>query len=174
MGSGRQLRTDDLIAEEARERETARDAGGEPVPAVSDEDMREAGFGTQSAGAVPEYADEERDGAQGAASRADEPREEAAAGAEEPQDGPLLDGGESQRFTGRWEAIQIGFVDEPRRSVEEADALVAELMQQLAGTFAAERRSLEGQWDRGDGVSTEELRMALRRYRSFFSRLLAA
>ena len=65
-------------------------------------------------------------------------------------------------------------MDEPRRSVELADALVADLMQRLAAEFAEERERLEAQWDRGDEVSTEELRVALTRYRSFFDRLLAA
>jgi hypothetical protein len=68
----------------------------------------------------------------------------------------------------------MGFVDEPRRAVEQADALVADLMQRLASVFSDERKSLEGQWDRGDDVSTEDLRVALQRYRSFFDRLLSA
>ena len=70
--------------------------------------------------------------------------------------------------------IQAGFVDEPRNSVARADALVADLMQQLAAGFAEERERLEAQWDRGTDVSTEDLRVALTRYRSFFERLLSA
>ena len=66
------------------------------------------------------------------------------------------------------------FVDEPRQAVEEADALVADLMTRLAQSFSEERKGLEGQWDRGDDVSTEDLRVALQRYRTFFDRLLAA
>ncbi len=73
----------------------------------------------------------------------------------------------------RWSAIQTGFVDEPRRAVEEADTLVAELMKRLAEGFAEERRQLESQWERSDKVSTEDLRLAMRRYRSFFERLLS-
>ena len=73
----------------------------------------------------------------------------------------------------RWGAIQTGFVDEPRRAVEEADALVSQLVKRLTDTFAEERRQLEGQWDRSAGVSTEDLRLAMRRYRSFFERLLS-
>jgi hypothetical protein len=65
-------------------------------------------------------------------------------------------------------------VDEPRDAVAEADALVADLMQRLAAGFSHERERLEGQWDRGDDVSTEDLRVALTRYRSFFDRLLSA
>jgi hypothetical protein len=88
-------------------------------------------------------------------------------------DAPLVEGGDEEGFRHRWEGIQAGFVDEPRAAVEQADALVAELMQRLAETFSNERKSLEGQWDRGEDVSTEDLRVALTRYRSFFDRLLA-
>src|SRR5437868_5540195 len=79
---------------------------------------------------------------------------------------------EAKDFRTRWTDIQTGFVDEPRRSVEQADALVAEVIKRLANGFAEERSKLEGQWGRGDDVSTEDLRVALRRYRSFFDRLL--
>ena len=75
---------------------------------------------------------------------------------------------------GRWSNVQSEFVDEPRRAVEEADELVATVMQRLADGFASERSNLEKQWDKGDNVSTEDLRLALQRYRSFFDRLLAA
>jgi hypothetical protein len=73
----------------------------------------------------------------------------------------------------RWTEVQTGFVDEPRKAVEQADALVAEVMKRLADSFATERQALEQQWSRGDDVSTEELRISLRRYRSFFDRLLS-
>jgi hypothetical protein len=86
---------------------------------------------------------------------------------------PLLEEDATVEVRSRWEKIQGGFVDEPRRAVEEADTLVAELMQQIADSFAKERKGLEGQWDRGDEVSTEDLRIALQRYRSFFDRLLS-
>lgn len=80
---------------------------------------------------------------------------------------------EAKNLRGQWDSIQVGFVDEPRQAVERADALVAGAMKRLAEMFAAERERLEKQWDRGDSVSTEELRVALRRYRSFFGRLLS-
>src|SRR5438874_8693470 len=80
---------------------------------------------------------------------------------------------ETKDFRGRWTDIQTGFVDEPRRAVEQADALVAEVIKRLANSFAEERSKLEGQWGRGDDVSTEDLRVSLRRYRSFFDRLLS-
>lgn len=86
---------------------------------------------------------------------------------------PLFPSEEANDLRGRWDAIQAGFVDEPRKAVEQADSLVALAMKRLAETFANERSQLEGQWDRGDDVSTEDLRVALRRYRSFFGRLLS-
>jgi hypothetical protein len=79
---------------------------------------------------------------------------------------------ESNDFHKRWTDIQTGFVDEPRRAVERADELVAEVIKRLADSFAQERSKLEGQWGRGDNVSTEDLRIALQRYRAFFDRLL--
>jgi hypothetical protein len=87
--------------------------------------------------------------------------------------GPLLATEDAEGFRARWTDIQTGFVDAPRRAVEQADALVAELMQHLATTFADERGRLERQWDRGDDVPTDHLRDAFQRYRSFFERLLA-
>lgn len=86
---------------------------------------------------------------------------------------PLFPADETGALRGRWDEIQAGFVDEPRRAVEQADSLVAGAMKRLAETFAQERANLEGQWDRGDDVSTEDLRLALQRYRSFFGRLLS-
>ena len=80
---------------------------------------------------------------------------------------------EANDYRSRWTEIQTGFVDEPRHSVEQADALVAEVIKRLADSFAEERSKLEGQWGRGNDVSTEDLRLALRRYRSFFDRLLS-
>jgi hypothetical protein len=94
--------------------------------------------------------------------------------AAEEQRRPLLEDEELDGFRGRWDAVQVGFVDEPRGSVQQADALVAELMQRLAQTFSDERTSLESQWEQGADVSTEDLRVALQRYRSFFDRLLRA
>jgi hypothetical protein len=86
---------------------------------------------------------------------------------------PLFSAEEAKDFRARWDAIQVSFVDEPRQVVEQADSLVAVAMKRLAEMFAAERARLEGQWDRGDNVSTEDLRLALQRYRSFFGRILS-
>ena len=85
---------------------------------------------------------------------------------------PLFSESEMAEFRSRWSNVQTGFVDEPRRTVEDADKLVASVMQRLAEGFANERSGLEKQWDQGDAVSTEDLRVALQRYRSFFDRLL--
>jgi hypothetical protein len=85
---------------------------------------------------------------------------------------PLFDASESERFRGRWTDIQAGFVDQPRHAVEQADSLVAEMMQRLAQVFADERSRLGRKWDRAGEADTEALRLALRRYRSFFDRLL--
>src|SRR5215813_2325546 len=86
---------------------------------------------------------------------------------------PLFPGNELDTLRVRWKEIQTAFVDEPRKAVEQADGLVAEAMKRLAEVFAEERSKLEGQWDRGEDVSTEDLRIAFRRYRSFFDRLLS-
>jgi hypothetical protein len=86
---------------------------------------------------------------------------------------PLFSNEAVQDFRSRWTALQTGFVDEPRRAVQEADELVAEVIKQLAETFSDERAKLERQWDQGDKVSTEDLRLVLRRYRSFFDRFLS-
>jgi hypothetical protein len=85
---------------------------------------------------------------------------------------PLLSEPEMGDFRSQWSKVQTCFVDEPRGTVEDADTLVAAVMQRLAEGFANERSGLEKQLDRGDKVSTEDLRVALRRYRSFFDRLL--
>ena len=87
---------------------------------------------------------------------------------------PLFSDSDVRDLRSRWSNVQTGFVDEPRRAVQEADNLVASVMKRLAEGFAAERANLEKQWDRGDNVSTEDLRIALQRYRSFFDRLLNA
>ncbi|HEX6385532.1 MAG TPA: hypothetical protein VF177_12750, partial [Anaerolineae bacterium] len=85
----------------------------------------------------------------------------------------LFDEDEAEVFRSRWNAIQTNFVDEPRSAVEDADSLVAEVIKRIAEVFADERAQLEEQWSRGDDVSTEDLRITLQRYRSFFKRLLS-
>lgn len=86
---------------------------------------------------------------------------------------PLFDESETQKFRADWLAIQTQFVDDPRNAVKQADELVAATMKRLAEVFAGERDNLERDWDRGEDVSTEDLRIALQRYRAFFDRLLS-
>lgn len=84
----------------------------------------------------------------------------------------LLAAEDEEGFRQRWQDIQTEFVDDPREAVHRADTLVADVMQQLASNFADHKKELEGQWNRGEEADTERLRMALRKYRSFFNRLL--
>ncbi len=119
---------------------------------------------------APEAAEPTSDPAQ----RVERPSPSATMSAEAEAAAPLLPAEESGRFERRWQEIQTGFVDEPRRAVEEADMLVAELMQELATGFSEARSRLEEQWSGGGEASTEELRITLTRYRSFFERLLSA
>jgi hypothetical protein len=91
---------------------------------------------------------------------------------EEMADGPLFREEELQGFRSRWDQVQASFVDEPRQAVERADGLVANMVKRLAEEFSTARADLEKQWDTGGDVSTEELRQVLKRYRSFFNRLL--
>jgi hypothetical protein len=145
------LSTRDLAAtpeERERERDAREPEDGEQAAAPD--------AGEQAARGEPEAAPDEREGA---------PADDT---------GPLLPERQGSEYMSRWEAIQVTFVDDPRHAVEEADALVATVMQQLADGFAHEREGLEGQWSRGEDVSTEDLRVALQRYRSFFRRLLSA
>ena len=87
--------------------------------------------------------------------------------------GPLLEPNRVHEFQSRWDRIQTTFVDEPREAVHQADELVAQAIKSLAETFATARNRLEEQWSRGDNVSTEDLRVALKKYRSFFQKLLS-
>ena len=103
------------------------------------------------------------------APRADQPHDSG----DQAQLAPLFLPNVSDEFRARWDAIQIGFVDDPLRAVREADELVARVMKSLAETFSEERAKLEGQVDQSSRDSTENLRVALRNYRSFFQRLLS-
>jgi hypothetical protein len=88
-------------------------------------------------------------------------------------DEQLLVGDDAGELGDRWQEIQARFVDDPREAVHDADALVQDVLRRVTRGFADERRRLEEQWDGGDDVSTEELRLALQRYRAFFGRLLS-
>jgi hypothetical protein len=89
------------------------------------------------------------------------------------EDRALFDDDQLTGYRGRWDEIQAGFVDEPRNAVEQADKLVADLVQQITTSFSEARTTLESQWSEGEEASTEDLRVALTRYRSFFNRLLS-
>jgi hypothetical protein len=86
---------------------------------------------------------------------------------------PLFPHDTADRYRNRWAQVQSGFVDDPRRAVAEGDELVAEVMKTLAESFAHERGRLEEELTRTGEASTETLRLGLRRYRSFFERLLS-
>jgi len=107
---------------------------------------------------------------------ADEPiaRDAPASGASRERLEPLFDPAREQELRERWRALQADFVDEPRETVSAADSLVAELLRDLAQSFDSARSTLEEQWSSGGDVSTEDLRLTLQRYRSFFERLLEA
>ena len=99
---------------------------------------------------------------------------QSAAGSQPEEDSaPLFEQDSLENFRSSWGAIQTGFVDNPGGAVKQADELVAAVMKRLAEVFADERANLEQAWGKGDDVSTEDLRVALRRYRSFFDRLLS-
>jgi len=87
-------------------------------------------------------------------------------------DASYLPDASSAQVGERWQSIQAEFVDDPRRSVAEAHALVADLVQRIVDSFTSEREALERQWQTGGEVSTEDLRLCLQRYRAFFTRLL--
>ena len=181
-----QLSTRDLAspsAEPQRESYAEDDRENNEPPARYDgtTEGAESTAAAESAAAAPatEETDQHRDDRSAdVANPTSEPSADVAEPAAEPtRDGgeaPLLGEDEGAELGSRWEAIQVTFVDDPRRAVEEADGLVAQVMQQLADGFARERETLEGQWTRGEDVSTEDLRVALQRYRSFFQRLLSA
>ena len=85
----------------------------------------------------------------------------------------LFADGELSDLRTRWTDVQSAFVDDPRDCVQKADGLVADVVDRLTAGFSTARAQLEEQWDRGEEVSTEDLRVALKRYREFFERLLA-
>jgi hypothetical protein len=100
-------------------------------------------------------------------------RQGAVDGAGDGRDIALLDPAEGERFRQRWNDVQARFVDDPQEAVRSADGLVAEVVQSLAQGFSDHKRGLEQAWQSGGDPETEDLRQALRRYRSFFDRLLS-
>jgi hypothetical protein len=86
---------------------------------------------------------------------------------------PVLSKDDGDDLRRRWDELQAQFVDAPQEAVQAADRLVADVFERVTRTFAEERGRLEEQWNQGEEASTEDLRVALQRYRSFFQRLLA-
>jgi hypothetical protein len=105
----------------------------------------------------------------------DEPAPTASSTAEagKPSDRSLFADNDLSSLRSRWDDVQVSFVDDPKECVQKADALVADVVQQLTTGFSDARSRLEAQWARGEEASTEDLRQALKRYREFFERLLA-
>jgi hypothetical protein len=89
-------------------------------------------------------------------------------------EGALFAEGEASGLRGQWTEVQAGFVDDPKQCVHQADSLVSEVVERLTANLAQARARLEEQWASGEEASTEDLRVALKRYREFFDRLLAA
>ncbi|MEO3758541.1 hypothetical protein ABGB19_09700 [Mycobacterium sp. B14F4] len=104
---------------------------------------------------------------------ASRPSESPAARAGSSTDESLFGEGLLTGLRSRWDDVQAGFVDDPRQCVEKADSLVSDVVERLTAAFAHARSRLEEQWARGEDASTEELRLALQRYREFFQRLLS-
>ncbi|CAN5353392.1 hypothetical protein BH09ACT8_BH09ACT8_31380 [soil metagenome] len=91
----------------------------------------------------------------------------------QPSDDALFADHDLSDLRSRWNEVQATFVDDPRDCVQKADGLVSDTVEQLTSSFSNARSRLEEQWSRGEEASTEELRLALKRYRDFFDRLLA-
>jgi hypothetical protein len=94
--------------------------------------------------------------------------------AEVTENGSLFSDERRSSYRARWDEVQSRFVDDPRSAVKEADELVATVVGDLEDSFREHRETLEAGWQRGEETSTEDLRMTLQGYRSFFGRLLGA
>ncbi|MFF1285562.1 hypothetical protein [Streptomyces sp. NPDC058299] len=155
------LSTDDLAEPTGSGAQTSAASAGAPAfPGEGVEPTQTERVGSESAGPTGTEAQGEADTPDVSGASSDEVRQ-------------LLTGDEERGFRDRWQDIQNRFVDDPREAVHQADALVADVMQTLASTFAQHKKDLEAQWGQGQQIDTEELRGALRRYRSFFNRLLS-
>jgi len=195
-GSGRPLSTADLAAaarrpnsvadadvadannEEAEARRAAREPSAAREPDVAREpdapvgkDAPRGRWFSEKAGATP-TADRASPAADRASPAADRPPADVATRSNAELE-PLFTPEMAETYRSRWISIQSGFVDDPRRAVRSGDELVAQIMTNLADTFAEERHRVEAQLDSTGEGSTEDLRVSLRRYRSFFERLLS-
>jgi hypothetical protein len=142
--------------------ETAREDSGRPGRDDSPGVRNDSPGGRDDSPGAPEPAGMDRAGPS-----LDKPRTDGE------QLAPLFAQNMASEYRARWDAVQRSFVDDPRRAVQEGEELVTQVMKNLAETFSRERTTLESQLGEADKASTETLRMALRRYRSFFERLLS-
>ncbi|MFD7085950.1 hypothetical protein [Streptomyces sp. NPDC059918] len=166
---------DDAIRDDGGFEDRAEDGQRPGGSGLSTQDLADPGRGRDTA-VYPGEATADM-AAQGDGDRG-ERAERADGGAPAPErdaeggDQPLLDGKEAEEYRTTWREIQGRFVDDPQEAVRSADTLVAEVMQTLARSFSDHKQTLVDQWGRGEEVATEDLRLALQRYRSFFNRLL--
>ncbi|MFD7553827.1 hypothetical protein ACFV9E_04730 [Streptomyces sp. NPDC059835] len=145
--------------------DTGRNAESGSAPAEGRTPPVYPGEATMDGADTERGASESRDGPPtGRASETGSPQADA--------DEPLLSAQDTAEYHKAWSEIQGRFVDDPKDAVRSADTLVAEVMQTLARSFSAHKQGLEEQWGQGEQVATEELRLALQHYRSFFNRLL--
>ncbi|MXM66112.1 hypothetical protein GR925_22350 [Streptomyces sp. HUCO-GS316] len=160
------LTTEDLAQPSGAAAETPEEEETSSKPAIY------PGEATATSQADEAGEDESAAGSEARAGAAGSPRTPDASDQSDDEAPQLLTDDEDQGFRDRWQRAQHKFVDDPREAVHDADALVADVMRTLATTFAQHKKDLEDQWGQGDQIETEELRRALRRYRSFFNRLL--
>ncbi|UYQ64683.1 hypothetical protein [Streptomyces peucetius] len=153
------LSTDDLAAPQERDLGDRPEAQSQGYPGEAAGATSEAEAVPPAASTVPREPEPAAD-TQGTSAQEDMPQ--------------LLTAEDETGFRTRWQEIQNRFVDDPREAVHEADGLVADVMQALASTFSQHKKDLEGQWSQGEEADTEDLRRALRKYRSFFNRLLSS
>jgi hypothetical protein len=170
-GERRPLSTDDLAA--PRGDTTAAHEGDDVGRAADRPEHDQTTLEERDRDRVPADSPFPRPGAGEARSLRQQAGERGPAAADEAAAPPLLPSGESDKFRVQWHEIQALFVDDPPEAVRSADQLVAEVMQAVATSFNNHKHELERQWQRGEEVSTEDLRLALRQYRSFFTRLLS-
>ena len=142
----------------------------------TDERSREERNGTDERSREEQKTSDERSRVEQKATEAGRSSDEttgSAVSTDESSDKELFAQSELPRLRSRWDEVQAAFVDDPRGCVQKADALVSQVVEQLTSGFAETRSRLEAQWSRGEEASTEDLRVALKRYREFFQRLLA-
>jgi len=165
---GQPLCAEDDMSEQQKPLSTAEIAGGrdEPSPGMDDATTREPSRPDGSGTPQQSRSEMESNYAAGG-------MDEESGGSNGPK-AALMPSEAAESHREHWMEIQTRFVDDPKDAVEQADGLVAEVMQVVATRFAEQRKGLESQWQEGHEVSTEDLRKAMQQYRSFFERLLAA